>query len=162
MPIKRRKRGKVSKAETETSSTANESILVYGQDNAIMESHQVRREGNTWSAADLGLSFPLYLKPVPVYRLNRIGRAPAARGNRMILALSDPPSPDADDMWVMKTLPAIRKQSEEGQRLDQKKRNGGDISAIAAVVIGLAIAVVGMLTRIEGAGTGISSLFGGR
>lgn len=162
MPIKRRRRGKITKTQTETANTANESIVVYGQDNAIMESHQVRREGNTWSAGDLGLSFPLYLKPVPVYKLNRIGRAPAARGNRIILALTDPPSPDADDMWVMKTLPAIRRQSEEGERPDQKRRNGGDIAAVAAVVIGLAIAVVGMLTRLEGAGTGISTLFGGR
>ena len=162
MPLKRRRRGKISKAETETADTGNEIILVYGQDNSLMESHQVRREGNTWSAADIGYSFPLYLRPVPMYQLMRIGRAPAARGRRIILALTDPPSPDADDAWVMKTLPAIRRQSEEGQRVDQKKRNSGDIAAVAAVVIGLCIAIIGALTRMEGAGTGITSLFGGR
>ena len=108
---------------TEKANAANERILVFGQDQALQYSEKVRREGNTWTADDLGLSFPRSLHPIPFLRLNRVGRAPVPTGRRIMFAFRDTVNAGSDDNWVIKTLSNIRLAAEEGRRPDQMGGN---------------------------------------
>ena len=129
--------------QTEKAHAANEKILVFGEDQALLYSDKVRREGNTWAADDLGYSFPRTLKPIPFLKLNRVNRAPIPTGRRIMLAFKDTGNPSADGNWVFKTLTNIRLAAEEGRRPSQT--DGNKIAQNihkAAAVFGVVFAVV--------------------
>lgn len=152
MVMKSLGRGRKASVTTEKANAANERILVFGQDQALQYSEKVRREGNTWTADDLGLSFPRSLHPIPFLRLNRVGRAPVPTGRRIMFAFKDTANAGADDNWVIKTLSNIRLAAEEGRRPDQQAGNkvANNLHTIAGV-LGVTFALIMLLPLAMGA-----------
>lgn len=124
--------------KTESRSEGNETVLVFGKDQALLYSKRVRREGSSWAVPDLEISLPGHLVPVPFLTLRRLGRPPVPTGRRMIFAFGDTQNPGADGRWIFSTLTNISLAASEGKRPDQQKQNLVKKNAhLLAVILGL-------------------------
>lgn len=100
----------------------NDMIIVAQGDGDVLISSKIRTEFSRLHEDEWQMSFPMTIKPVLVYRLNKSGRKAIQKG-RIYPFLEDTRPADHDPRFVHRMLPQIVADSEMGQTQTQRKED---------------------------------------
>ena len=125
----------------------NDMIIVAQGDGDVLISSKIRTEFSRLHEDEWQMSFPMNIRPVLVYRLNKRGRKAIQKG-RIYPFLEDTRPADHDPRFVHRMLPQIVADSEMGQTKNQRKEDSQRTKINNIAMILAAFIVVGTFLKV--------------